>query len=259
MKNRRDESPCSLTKRRRRVQSPSRFRAMPIQVSRGIRHHLAPGAASKAHNHGTSQRPDRSRRSLGQGRDAGQRRPGGGDVPTRRLSPMARLCCQSLAESKRTQAQRWLARRTDADRASTSGEHLGRLAGFRNWKRSGAWVNTVASSAIRPWDPAPALKEPAAPSRPRTAGPSHRGTDTNPSGRDSAWKCSLFEAGHDPGSVYHRLVERTRSKRGSDAERYARHTVNQAVAHIGVGRPQGGATTSTPRVTWHREATRVQK
>lgn len=44
-------------------------------------------------------------------------------------------CLQSLSESQRAQAHRWLAQRTGADQASTSCEHLGRLAGFKNWKR----------------------------------------------------------------------------------------------------------------------------
>jgi hypothetical protein len=141
-------------------------------------------------------------------------------------------CRQSLSESKRAQAQRWLARRTGADRASTSGEHLGRLAGFRNWKRSGVWVNTVASSVIRSWNPAPALRERVATARSRSVNVARRGTDTSPSGQDWAWACCLLESGHDPHSVYHRLVARARPRRGADAERYARRTVDQAIDQL---------------------------
>ena len=142
-------------------------------------------------------------------------------------------CRESLAEPRRALAQRWLARRAGVDRASTSGEHLGRLAGFRNWKSSGIWVNTVASLVIRPWDPAPAVRGPVDLPRTRpTSAPNH-GIDTSPSGRDWAWTCSLLEAGQDPGSVYDRLIARARTRRRSDAERYARRTVDQAVAHIG--------------------------
>ncbi len=144
-------------------------------------------------------------------------------------------CSQSLSESRRAQAQRWLAQRANADRASTSGEHLGRLAGFRNWKRSGVWVNTIASSMIRPWNPAPALQEPVTTARRFQSLCAPRcGTDTSPSGRDWAWTCFLLESGHAPASVYHRLVVRVRPRRGSDAERYARRTVDQAIGHIGV-------------------------
>lgn len=145
-------------------------------------------------------------------------------------------CRQRLSESQRAQVQRWLAPRAGADRASTSGEHLGRLAGFRNWKRSGVWVNTAASSVTRPWDPTPALREPpvATARRRSVSTPQHGGTDTSPSGQDWAWTCSRLESGDDPGSIYHRLVARARPRRGSDAERYARSTVDQAVNHIGV-------------------------
>lgn len=144
-------------------------------------------------------------------------------------------CCHRLTEPQRAQTQRWLAQKTGADRASTSGEHLGRLAGFRNWKRSGVWINTVASSVTRPWDPTPALREGvvAAPWRPPRRGTEpRRGTDTSPSGQDWAWTCGLLESGRDPDSVYHRLVARARPRRGSDAERYARTTVDRAVRRV---------------------------
>ena len=37
---------------------------------------------------------------------------------------------------------------------SISGEHLGRLAGFKNWKRGGTWVNVLGASCHgRHWDP----------------------------------------------------------------------------------------------------------
>jgi hypothetical protein len=145
-------------------------------------------------------------------------------------------CRQSLSESQRAQVQRWLAPRAGADRASTSGEHLGRLAGFRNWKRSGVWVNTAASSVTRPWDPTPALREPPVVTAERRylSTPQHGGIDASPSGQDWAWTCCRLESGDDPDSVYHRLVARARPRRGSDAERYARRTVDQAVSHIGV-------------------------
>ncbi len=142
-------------------------------------------------------------------------------------------CRQSLTEAQRAQVQRWLAQKTGADRASTSGEHLGRLAGFRNWKRSGVWVNTVASSVTQPWDPTPVLREPvvvAARSRPQRT--PRRWTDTSPSGQDWAWTCCLLESGLDLNSTYHRLVARARPRRGSDAERYAQRTVDRAARHI---------------------------
>lgn len=53
-------------------------------------------------------------------------------------------------EDVRREAQRWLAYLVGADQGSVSGEHLGRLAGFRNWKRAGTWVNVAAASRDRP-------------------------------------------------------------------------------------------------------------
>ena len=46
-------------------------------------------------------------------------------------------CRRALAEAGRRDAQRWLAGRLGADPGSVSGEHPGRLAGFKNWKRGG--------------------------------------------------------------------------------------------------------------------------
>lgn len=147
-------------------------------------------------------------------------------------------CEHRLEERERAVAQRWLAPRIDADPASTSGEHLGRLAGFRNWKRHGAWVNVLnATSVERRWDPSPALHAAATvlPSvatgdpRPMTA----TGRDTSPSGREWAWVCSRLEAGCNPAEVQRQLVELARQRRGRDAERYAAYTLARALARIG--------------------------
>lgn len=150
------------------------------------------------------------------------------------------LACQRpLDEPERAAAQRWLAQRTGADPASTSGEHLGRLAGFKNWKRSGAWVNIVGMSWHRSWDPTPALA--AGRRRPTirrcSAAPlPSAGRDTSPSGREWAWVCGQLELGRDHEAVYQRLVAHARKRRGRDAERYARHTVDRATRHVVSGR-----------------------
>jgi hypothetical protein len=56
-------------------------------------------------------------------------------------------CARALEEAERFHAQRWLAEKFGTDPGSVSGEHLGRLAGFRNWKRGGCWVNILAYQA----------------------------------------------------------------------------------------------------------------
>jgi hypothetical protein len=60
-------------------------------------------------------------------------------------------CDRALAEDERTRVQRTWIRTLGGDPASVSGEHLGRLAGFKNWKRGGCWVNVRPATQGRPW------------------------------------------------------------------------------------------------------------
>jgi hypothetical protein len=141
-------------------------------------------------------------------------------------------CSQTLDEEARGRAQRRLAHRSGADLASTSGEHLGRLAGFRNWKRGGTWVNVIdAAFSGRPWV---ASREEMS-RRPvrSTNEPRHTtSTDTSESGREWGWVCGLLEAGYEPRAAYQRLIERARHRRGRDVERYARRTMMRALDHV---------------------------
>lgn len=142
-----------------------------------------------------------------------------------------------LDENQRRQAQRYLARRIGADLASISGEHLGRLAGFKNWKRAGVWVNVLQASSLRPWEPRPALESSPATTRRRNApyegqNTHRRVTDTSPSGADWAFTCHLLEAGCDPALVLARLLERVQPRRGADTQRYADRTISRALRHL---------------------------
>jgi hypothetical protein len=154
-------------------------------------------------------------------------------------------CAHPLSETARRDAQRWLAAKTAADTASTSGEHLGRLAGMRNYKRDAQWVNLVSTSTSLPaWTPAfdrrrspmlPRSNEPSvafisgldtsATSRART------GLDLSPSGSEWGWVCGALEAGLPPQRVYAALLDRCRHRRGPDAERYASLTLQRAMRH----------------------------
>lgn len=141
-------------------------------------------------------------------------------------------CSGSLTEAQRLQAQRWLAQKLGADLGSVSGEHLGRLAGFKNWKRNGVWVNVLeASRHGQRWDPGdvPATGR----TRSETPGCRHGARDTSPSGREWGWVCGQLEAGVDPDLVYNRLLATAHRRRGSDAPRYARRTVERALLKIG--------------------------
>ena len=144
-------------------------------------------------------------------------------------------CSLSLGEQERQLAQRWLADRAGADIGSTSGEHLGRLAGFKNWKRGGVWVNVVeASQRGRLWAPRAGEDQPLLGAQDES--PSRGAVDSSASGVEWGWVCGMLEAGLPPRHAYYRLVERARRRRGSDAERYARYTVSKALARL---RPTG--------------------
>lgn len=157
-------------------------------------------------------------------------------------------CDRPLAEEARLEAQRWLAQCLPADLGSVSGEHLGRLAGFKNWKRAGTWVNVLDTSRHnRPWDPTPALS--AAKMRSLASRPdvSPRQTDTSASGREWGWVCGQLEAGISPGVVHASLVNAARARRGPDAERYARRTLKRALEHIALeGHERAVTASGTP-------------
>lgn len=145
-------------------------------------------------------------------------------------------CSRPLTETQRRRAQRWLAHRAGADLGSISGEHLGRLAGMKNWKRQGCWVNVLALSATqRAWDPqdVPGIAETEESRHKGRRTPRHRtGRDLSPSGRDWGWVCSQLERGADPQNLTQRLAARAELRRGADASRYARQTVQKAARHV---------------------------
>lgn len=149
-------------------------------------------------------------------------------------------CARALSERERGLAQRYLAGRIAADRASTSGEHLGRLAGFKNWKRGGSWVNVLPGPRSHlAWDPSPALQaahEAPGDSAVPVGGPADQvggrmsAHDTSASGREWGWVCGLLQSGHDPSAVLARLVDHARPRRGRDADRYAQLTLRHAIS-----------------------------
>lgn len=152
-------------------------------------------------------------------------------------------CDRLLDEHDRMRAQRWWVDTLDADPGSVSGEHLGRLAGFKNWKRGGCWVNLLAASQSRaPWLVAEALtRTPRSTTSPRQHRSGDGPGDTSPSGHDWAWVCTLLEHGHAPDSIYARLVGRARGRRGADTERYARRTIEHALRHVALRQAMIGA------------------
>ena len=168
--------------------------------------------------------------------------------------------CHVWLACDRCHVQRWLAQSIDADLGSISGEHLGRLAGFKNWKRGGTWVNVlVASRHGHSWDPTVARSDSCAQdAAPATIArqPGRTRTDVSPSGREWGWVCGLLEAGWPPGLVYARLLEKVRSRRGPDAARYARRTLQHALERTGreAARPRRPRLRRTPKEVEPRRA-----
>ena len=145
-----------------------------------------------------------------------------------------------LDEDERGKAQRFLSQRVQSDRASASGEHFGRLAGMKNWKRGGVWVNVVhaVSTACIPWNPAQALNSSEIQITARKIQTIHAPKSNvypgkSESEREWGWVCSAIEAGISPERILKRLIQRATFRRGADAERYAKRTVEQAVKKCG--------------------------
>lgn len=137
-----------------------------------------------------------------------------------------------LNEQERARAQRWLAPRVDADQRSTSGEHLGRLAGYRNWKRGGYWVGTTAISNHRPWaahtsDPAIATTDRLEPASATSA--SSGQVDRSPSGQDWRLACSLIESGRPLLAVRQVILSRAVARGKRAPHRYANRTATRAM------------------------------
>ncbi len=153
-------------------------------------------------------------------------------------------CSRVLDEEERYQSQKWLASQIEADPGSVSGEHLGRLAGFKNWKRGGPWVNVLdASLHGRYW--CPSLQKPVQhPDDGQSATPVRdpvnsqtTGFDSSESGTEWGWVCGLLEAGFEENRVFEMLVDRAGPRRGRDVNRYARRTIKEAIKHTsGIGR-----------------------
>jgi hypothetical protein len=163
-------------------------------------------------------------------------------------------CEHPLGEPERRETQRWLAQRLEADPGSISGEHLGRLAGFKNWKRGGTWVNVLAASRHgRPWDPAAALISRTERMRSPAGRPEPGRPDASASGREWGWVCGQLEAGCPPDIVYARLVKTARSRRGPDADRYARRTLQRALERTGRNEPLKKPAGSQPARVEHAQ------
>ena len=147
------------------------------------------------------------------------------------------LCWQRYAIQKKIVGLGW------GDPGSISGDHFGRVPGFRNMKRNGSWVNLKSSPdpelvRLSPWGVVLNLAESESPTGPAGTRPAHhaggeRGeTDQTPSGVEFGWCCGWLRKGLDPEEAVRRLTLRAQERGKPSPEKYARRTVSAAQVAI---------------------------
>jgi len=140
-----------------------------------------------------------------------------------------------LEEHERYQAQVYLVRQTGADPGSVSGEHRGRLAGLRNWKRGGCWVNVLEATDGPAWETVLADLEPdARPSGPGAMRPASSGAerDRDESVAEFAWVCHRLREGVPPDQIESELAQRARDRGKPSPAQYAARTLQAAMRRL---------------------------
>jgi len=145
-----------------------------------------------------------------------------------------------LNERERYLTQRYLQPLINSDRGSISGEHFGRLAGFKNHKRGGQWVNVIEVSNAGVWcvpsevliDDEAIISRPSL--SPKGGGVVHNSGDNGGSESENEWGyvCGRLEHGADPVLLERELVERARGRGKRNARAYAHRTVQKALSRI---------------------------
>lgn len=144
-----------------------------------------------------------------------------------------------LDKQQRRQAQTILRDLGFTDPRSISGDHLGRLCGFRSQKRR-CWVNVLGMSMSRPWSPTLSTANPQSPqSLPHGGGAcaskmltSHEVDDSH-SGREWGWVLGMIRSGLCPEIVERKLIAAAKARGKANALKYAHRTVEKALACVG--------------------------
>lgn len=151
-----------------------------------------------------------------------------------------------LNEAERYQVQSWLSSKIDSDRGSLSGEHHGRLPGYRNRKpnRNDEWCNVLAATNGPAFNPSVALTEIA--DLELEFAPLHSPSSTaqklaksgvvvsreyvdDESRKEFGWAVAAFRRGVPRSQILDDLTDRAANRRGRrDALRYAMRTVERA-------------------------------
>jgi len=148
---------------------------------------------------------------------------------------------QTLDEKGRYVIQKDLVEklRGEADPGSISGEHWGRLPGFRNRKpERNCWVNLLMLSGGPSCNPPYVTKHVSNRARKQPVRRSHENQDAakmDHSTREWGWVMGSLENGIPPRQVLATLIERAQVRRGhKDAIRYACYTVEKACQIVGI-------------------------
>ena len=134
----------------------------------------------------------------------------------------------NLEERKATQSH--LSAKGFSDRKSVSGDHLGRICGLVSHKRE-CWVNAILFSTPRAYTPPQQL------TIPHHGGGGARVSSSagvqSASEREFGWTLGLLKSGADESIVTQKLQQTAMQRGKNDAERYARFTVQKALAILG--------------------------
>lgn len=142
------------------------------------------------------------------------------------------LTDSTLNERQRYEAQATLAKQAGADPGSVSGEHWGRLPGFKNRKLGKEdWVNLrrLSIGVSYPVSHFPEVTCGLAP-QPRVKPQSANGDERDQSAVEWKFVRSALEAGVPPTVVERQLLEQCADRRGQDAQRYVTRTMRRASA-----------------------------
>jgi hypothetical protein len=141
------------------------------------------------------------------------------------------LTDRSISPLERYTEQKIFVQQGIGDPGSVSGDHFGRLPGFRSWKRS-EWVNLKSSPDFS----LPLLHPQSGELHSSKSVPSNaklkleRGeaVDGTASGKEFGWCCGWLRAGLDPEEAIRRLIIRAMERGKNSPEAYARRTVRAA-------------------------------
>ena len=128
-----------------------------------------------------------------------------------------------------------------ADPGSVSGDHWGRLPGFRNHKPGrDCWVNLRTRTDAQPY--LPTLPAPAQSMPTPHRNQARKETEPDMSRLEWGWVRGCLERGLPVPWVLETLIKRARHRRGeTDATRYAHYTVGKACRLLGLPELQRGA------------------